>query len=234
MSLDGRGKQQHRPIYRVGECAGQQQLAARQRGSRVLEVRAAKLRPAFEDVGDIVIEEQEVHVRYRQVGRRIIYECMAEPIARDLRWCCCSASRLPHAASPLRDGDIIFHTSRSAQSQAIQRATHSPYSHVGWSFHRDGKPFVFEAIATVRYTPLAQWTARGRSGDYVVKRLKAPLTADQADKLRKAAETYAGKPYDLYFEWSDARIYCSELVWKAYQDASASSSARARNCATSI
>jgi cell wall-associated NlpC family hydrolase len=124
-----------------------------------------------------------------------------------------------HAANPLRDGDIIFHTSRSAQSQAIQRATHSPYSHVGLVFHRDGKPFVFEAIATVRYTPLAQWTARGTNGDYVVKRLKSPLTVAQADKLRKAAEKYANKPYDLYFEWSDARIYCSELVWKAYQDA---------------
>ena len=52
-----------------------------------------------------------------------------------------------------------------------------------------------------------------------MKRLKSPLTEDQADKLRKAAEKYANKPYDLYFEWSDARIYCSELVWKAYQDA---------------
>jgi hypothetical protein len=25
------------------------------------------------------------------------------------------------------------------------------------------------------------------------------------------------KPYDLTFEWSDSRIYCSELVWKMYQ-----------------
>jgi len=44
------------------------------------------------------------------------------------------------AATPLRDGDIIFHTSRSAQSVAIQRATHSPYSHVGLVLYRDGKP----------------------------------------------------------------------------------------------
>lgn len=33
------------------------------------------------------------------------------------------------------------------------------------------------------------------------------------------AEKYVNKPYDLYFEWSDARIYCSELVWKVYRDA---------------
>jgi uncharacterized protein YycO len=124
-----------------------------------------------------------------------------------------------HATEPLRDGDIIFHTSRSAQSLAIQRATHSPYSHVGMVFHRDGKPFVFEAIATVRYTPLAQWTARGTGGKFVVKRLKTPLSVAQAKKLRNAAERHAGKPYDPYFEWSDARIYCSELVWKAYQEA---------------
>jgi hypothetical protein len=27
---------------------------------------------------------------------------------------------------------------------------------------------------------------------------------------------FQGKPYDSYFEWSDTRIYCSELVWKIY------------------
>jgi hypothetical protein len=126
--------------------------------------------------------------------------------------CACSAFAV--AAQPWRDGDIIFHTSRSAQSLAIQRATHSPYSHVGVIMLRDGKPFVYEAIATVRYTPLDKWTASGDQGRYVVKRLKTPLTGEQSRKLR--AE---GRPYDLYFEWSDQRIYCSELVWKLYHDA---------------
>ena len=123
------------------------------------------------------------------------------------------------AAPAVRDGDIIFHTSRSAQSAAIQRATQSPYSHVGVILHREGKPFVFEAIATVRYTPLAEWIARGEGGQYVIKRLKSPLTAGQAAKLRSAASHFEGKPYDLYFEWSNDRIYCSELVWKMYQQA---------------
>ena len=131
---------------------------------------------------------------------------------------------MPHApprdaATPLRDGDIIFHTSRSAQSAAIQRATHSPYSHMGVILYRDGKPFVFEAIATVRYTPLADWIARGDGGRYVVRRLKRALKPAELEKLRASREVYEGKPYDLYFEWSDARIYCSELVWKMYRDA---------------
>jgi permuted papain-like amidase YaeF/Yiix C92 family enzyme len=122
-------------------------------------------------------------------------------------------------AAGLRDGDIIFHTSRSAQSAAIQRATHSPYSHVGIVFMRDGMPFVLEAVATVRYTPLTTWIARGSGGHYVIKRLKRALTPAEIAKLRATGGKFVGKPYDLYFEWSDARIYCSELVWKIYQRA---------------
>src|SRR5437773_3573503 len=58
----------------------------------------------------------------------------------------CSAGGAP----AVQDGDIIFQTSRSSQSLAIQRATHSPYSHMGIILYRSGRPFVFEAIATVR------------------------------------------------------------------------------------
>jgi uncharacterized protein YycO len=118
--------------------------------------------------------------------------------------------------SPGAMATSFFHTSRSAQSVAIQRATHSRYSHVGIIFIREGQPHVFEAIATVRYTPLAKWTARGADSRYVVKRLMRGLTHAQAARLRASAQRFAGKPYDLYFEWSDARIYCSELIWKMY------------------
>jgi uncharacterized protein YycO len=123
------------------------------------------------------------------------------------------------AAVPLRDGDLVFQTSRSSQSLAVQRATHSRWSHMGVVLMRDGKPFVFEAGATVRYTPLAQWAARGAGGTYAVRRLKQALTTGQLAKLHAATGKYAGRPYDRYFEWSDERIYCSELVWKLYRDA---------------
>jgi hypothetical protein len=122
----------------------------------------------------------------------------------------------------LRDGDIIFHTSRSAQSVAIQTATHSKYSHMGIIFFKAGKPYVYEAIKTVKYTPLKEWISRGDGGRYVVKRLQDAdkiLTPEAVSKLRKAAKAFHGKPYDLTFEWSDKRIYCSELVWKIYDRA---------------
>jgi len=129
------------------------------------------------------------------------------------------ASARTHAGEAWRDGDIIFHTSRSAQSVEIQRATHSRYSHVGIVFLRDGKPFVFEAIATVRYTPLKTWVTRGAAGQYVVKRVTRGLSPGEVAKLRATAKKFTGRPYDLYFEWSDERIYCSELVWKMYSRA---------------
>ena len=91
---------------------------------------------------------------------------------------------------------------------------------MGPVFHRGGKPYVLEAVATVRYTPLGQWLSRGVEGRYVVKRLSnaaIALTTDATAHLRTAAEAFVGRPYDLTFEWSDQRIYCSELVWKAYQ-----------------
>jgi hypothetical protein len=126
------------------------------------------------------------------------------------------------SAEQLRDGDIIFQTSRSSQSAAIQWASRSKYSHMGIVFLQDGVPFVYEAIGPVRNTPLDKWISRGEGGHYVVKRLRDAerlLTAEALARLRKAAEGFRGKPYDLAFEWSDDRIYCSELVWKIYERA---------------
>ena len=123
------------------------------------------------------------------------------------------------SADQLHNGDIIFQTSQSNQSAAIQLATHSQYSHMGILFFQNGKPYVFEAIRTVQYTPLDQWIDRGQHGKYVVKRLLNSdklITPPSIEKLKAVAESFKGKPYDLTFEWSDNSIYCSELVWKIY------------------
>lgn len=133
-----------------------------------------------------------------------------------------ASGSLVHALPGLIDGDIVFHTSRSTQSLAVQRATGSRYSHMGVVFHQGGKPYVLEAVETVRYTPLDRWVARGVNGEVVVKRLsnaKASLTPARTQRLRAAAEQFLGRPYDLQFGWSDKKIYCSELVWKAYDRA---------------
>lgn len=118
-----------------------------------------------------------------------------------------------------QDGDIIFQSSQSGQSLAIQLATHSKYSHVGMLFQRDDKWMVLEAVQPVKATPFKQWIQHGDDQHYVVKRLKNAkkiLTPEVLEDMKAIAESWVGKNYDLHFDWSDERIYCSELVWKIY------------------
>lgn len=117
------------------------------------------------------------------------------------------------------DGDIIFQSSMSGQSYAIQLATGSKYSHCGMIFKENGEYFVYEAVQPVKKTLLMTWITHGDDNHYVVKRLKEKdsiLTAEKIKPLKYEILAFMGKNYDLTFEWSDQRIYCSELVWKAY------------------
>ncbi|MBM3441758.1 MAG: YiiX family permuted papain-like enzyme [Bacteroidetes bacterium] len=120
----------------------------------------------------------------------------------------------------IKNGDLIFQTSLSGQSKAIQLATNSKYSHCGIIYSDNGQFYVFEAIQPVKTTPLDKWIARGKDGHFVIKRLKNAdqvLTAKILQKMKKEGEKFKGKNYDLAFEWSDDKIYCSELIWKIYQ-----------------
>lgn len=126
------------------------------------------------------------------------------------------------AHNEIRDGDIIFQTSLSKQSRAIQLATHSEYSHCGLIYKNGSDYVVLEAVQPVKLTPLDNWIAKGQSGHYVIKRLKnadSLLTPEVIHTMKQIGDELKGKNYDLYFEWSDDKIYCSELVWKIYQRA---------------
>lgn len=122
----------------------------------------------------------------------------------------------------IKNGDLIFQTSLSRQSKAIQVATNSKYSHCGL-IYKDGNTFyVFEAVQPVKQTPLDKWIARGENGKFVIKRLKNAeqfLTPSRLQKMKQVGKEFIGKNYDLTFEWSDNKIYCSELIWKVYQRA---------------
>lgn len=130
--------------------------------------------------------------------------------------------RTSHASGSFRSGDIIFQESTSTQSKAIQLATGCRYSHMGIVYVLDEEVLVYEAVQPVKLTPLYEWINRGKDKHYVLKRLKNAdeiLQPSQLVKMKAVGEKMAGKPYDLYFEWSDERIYCSELVWKIYKEA---------------
>lgn len=126
------------------------------------------------------------------------------------------------AALELQDGDIIFQSSQSGQSLAVQLATKSKYSHVGLIYIIEGKTYVYEAVQPVKITTFNEWIKHGDGNHYIVKRLKNAdkiLTQEVIQKMKTAGEKYNNKDYDLYFGWSDDRIYCSELVWKIYKEA---------------
>lgn len=129
-------------------------------------------------------------------------------------------SQAPLLSLPrVQDGDIIFQTSRSRQSKAIQLATHSPYSHMGIIFHVKGRPMVLEAVEPVRYTPLRVWIAKGVAGRFALRRLKRArelLTPATVRQMKRVGDSFLGRSYDAHFQWSDDRLYCSELVWKIY------------------
>jgi hypothetical protein len=120
----------------------------------------------------------------------------------------------------ISEGDIIFQTDKSYQSKAIQLSTHSPYSHVAVIFKESCAYYVYEGTQPVKRTLLDKFMARGMGGHYVIKRLKNAdhiLTSEIIEEMKNICQTFEGKDYDFTFEWSDDRIYCSELVWKIYQ-----------------
>jgi hypothetical protein len=116
----------------------------------------------------------------------------------------------------LRSGDLVFQTSRSAQSVAIQRATHSPYSHVGIVEVTARGTFVLEAIGPVSKTAWTRWRARGEGAKVTVLRPRG-LTARQIDAVLTVAHSFLGRPYDPEFRWGDEQLYCSELVELAFE-----------------
>jgi hypothetical protein len=133
----------------------------------------------------------------------------------------CLAVLLPariHPAPEIRPGDILFQDSHSSQSLAIKLATHSKFSHCGIALQHQGRLMVLEAVQPVRWTSPEDWIARGQDGYFEVMRLKesSRMNAPALKKIAGAVEKFVGRNYDYYFGWNDSRIYCSELVWKAY------------------
>lgn len=126
-----------------------------------------------------------------------------------------SASAGPRSLPAVHSGDVVLQTSKSRQSKAIQVATDSPYSHVGIVEVTPKGTFVIEAIGKVSRTRWSAWKARGEGGKVTILRPQG-LDAKRISRVLAEARAFLGKPYDVRFGWSDDRIYCSELVYKAY------------------
>lgn len=122
-------------------------------------------------------------------------------------------------AYDLREGDIVFHGTGGEQAEAVRRATGSPYTHCGVVFAENGRLMVLEAVQPVRVTTVAEFQRRSRPGTFHARRLKSPPDAAGLEKAKAWGTRQIGLDYDARFRWSGETLYCSELVWKAFEQA---------------
>ncbi len=118
-----------------------------------------------------------------------------------------------------KEGDIVFQSLPSADLvDAIEGVTNSPYSHCGMVIKKDGEWFVREALGIVRDTPLDRWIIRGEDFKIDAFRLKNEYQKYIPLFIQKSGD-YLKRPYDSQYRMDDESIYCSELVYKAFRDA---------------
>jgi hypothetical protein len=131
-----------------------------------------------------------------------------------------------YASYQPQKGDVIFQSLPFSRIvTAIEGATDSPLSHCGIVAREEGRWVVYEALGPVGPTPLGDFIARGRNRAFLVKRLRS---AEQplVPPMLAAVRALRGRPYDERYRLDDDReaVYCSELVWFAYRDATAGKS----------
>jgi len=115
----------------------------------------------------------------------------------------------------LKDGDIIFQTSASKQSELLETVTKSKYTHVGIIVKSSNKFYVAEASSKVKITPLERFISKGKNHRYMVLRSNE-INESKFLKMKTFVKGLLGKNYDLKFQWNNDEMYCSELVWKAF------------------
>ncbi|WP_459867628.1 YiiX/YebB-like N1pC/P60 family cysteine hydrolase [Endothiovibrio diazotrophicus] len=116
-------------------------------------------------------------------------------------------------------GDVVFQSLPKVDLvEAIEGASNSLYSHCGMIVRKADGWYVREAGPVVRDTPLYRWILQGRAARFSVFRLKADYRK-QIPSFLAMSEQYLGLPYDYKYDLDDDFIYCSELVYKAYRDA---------------
>ncbi len=119
------------------------------------------------------------------------------------------------ASAEFLEGDIVFQHIDEPMGELIVGVTRSPYSHCGIVTWRDGRPWVLEAAGPVRLTPLERWIARGHRGWFTQVRPRK-LDPGQIAAAVTTGMAFMHLPYDMQYELDDEKVYCSELVHKAF------------------
>lgn len=115
------------------------------------------------------------------------------------------------------EGDILFQSlPRNELTDAIEGVSESCWSHCGILVCDGEEWMVAEAIGTVHLTPLNKWVLRSRHCRFAAYRVDA-MKEEDMPRLRGAIDAMIGKPYDYHYSPDDSEIYCSELVFRAFE-----------------
>ncbi len=119
-----------------------------------------------------------------------------------------------------QEGDLVFQSLPHGELvDAIEGVTESEYSHCGVVVRGRIGWLVTESLGDVHDTPLWQWVSRGRgTGRFAVYRLRPEHRKHIPEFLNQLRHLH-GSPYDIEYSEDDHKLYCSELVWKAYKRA---------------
>jgi hypothetical protein len=114
------------------------------------------------------------------------------------------------------DGDVLLQHKAGKLSKVIADITKSKYSHCGIVVHRDGKTCVIEGtFPVVCYRTVEKWIEYGIDGYYTHFRPRG-ISKEKIRRVIEEAEKLLKKPYDFQYELDEKKIYCSELVYKAF------------------
>jgi hypothetical protein len=137
-------------------------------------------------------------------------------LAAGLSGCACLQQSRTYTPA---EGDLVFQALSLEVDLvvAIEGITESHYSHVGVLHRRGGAWTVIEATGGgVIYTPFERWKSVSRDGRWAAFRVQAAHRKHVPTFLANL-HPHAGKPYDFKYELGQEKLYCSELVFHAWE-----------------
>lgn len=141
------------------------------------------------------------------------------------------ATRLSYNPQALRSGDLLFVEGTTWQSWIVLwSGGNNDFSHVGLVWVREDNVFIIHATPHssgerkaegVIVEPLHQFLSPDRVTDAALYRFTG-ASRDLASTVVSLARQYAinATPFDYSFDLSsDAKMYCTELIWAVYRAA---------------
>ena len=130
----------------------------------------------------------------------------------------------------LQNGDLVFRRGRSIESQIVLLSDgNSDYSHAGIIYIKNKKPFIIHSVPgeineeneLIKMESVNEFLSKEKATRFAVFRLENRLNSVTQEASDFAYECYLKKiSFDNHYDLeSNTKLYCTELIWKAYKTA---------------